>query len=459
MDNNILIELIDIDSKYIKKSLDDLVKNMILKNIKKYYEYEMYKVLALLYRTKIVRCLEDNKVLKLEDFIVNEEYIKEKYGNNTNKYLKMIENAINETRDLIIVVNNIPIDIYFHDICGGSTENSENVIKNKVNYLRKVLCNNCRKSKELNSEKEFTIEELEEKLNVTFPKNESIEVNVKDFFEDIKKNETGRVDSLKIGGKEFKGKEIVKLLNINSTRFSIYPKKVIIKTIGKGHGLGVCLYGANEMARNGHSYREIINYYYTGVEIKELLTPCIKKPLMGKSIIVDPGHGGKNSNDNVGKYGTREKDIVLEISLKLYEKLSELGADVKLTRNTDEFIPLKKRVELSKKIRPDIFLSIHLNTFSNEVVRGCEIYHYKNDKEASLISNYLMKSIQEELSIPNKGIKTADLFLLREVGVTCIHLEIDYISNPEIEIKLQNKKYVEKIANCIKNGILNYYKV
>jgi len=459
-DTGVHIDVFDQKTKeVVSLPIEDIIKSMILKKLNNYYEYEMYKVLAIVYRTIVMRKLEiDKESINLEDCELDEGNIKLRFGNNHSRYIKMADKAIKETKGLIIAINNLPINAFIHDNCGGSTENSENIINNKVTYLRRVLCDHCANSPNRYSESEFTVNDLEKNLNVKFPNKLPVDIDMKDFIENIEKDETGRVIKLTIGGKEFKGTEIVDLLGINSTRFTIYPQKIIIKAVGKGDGLGICMFGANEMARTGCSYKDIINYYYTGVEVKELLRGCIKKPLKGKVIIVDPGHGGCDCEDNIGRYGAREKDLVLNISLILYEKLKELGAEVFLTRDSDEFISLSKRSKLSNKIRPDFFLSIHLNSFGNESVRGCEIYHYRNDKKASLLSGYIMKSIQNELDIPNKGIKTADFYLLREVGNTCIHIELDYISNPDVEIRLCKDEYVKKVAECIKDGILNYYK-
>lgn len=458
----------DMKNKGIDAPFEYIIKNIMLSEIKIGFEYEMYKLLAVIARTKLMRDIEQYKdtgkiSLNVESYkkyyISDEEYLKKKFGVNYKSILNNIDRALEDTEDLIITINNIIIDPKVHDTCGGSTENSENILNNKITYLRRVLCDYCKKSQNIYDEKVLSIKDFENKLNIKIPENLSVEIDIEDVLEDIIRDEAGRVVSLKIGGKQFKGKDIVNLLGLNSTKFTIYPQNFIFKIIGKGEGLGICLNGACEMVLLGYSYKDIIYYYYTGVEIKELLKPCIKNPLKGKIIMLDPGHGGENSNDYVGTLGNREKDIVLNISKIVGEKLIELGAKVYFTREDNSYVSLNKRAKLANEIRPDFFLSIHLNYFNNPSVKGCEIYHYRNDKSASILSNYIIKSINEGLDIANKGVKCADFYLLREVGRTCIHLELDYISSPDVEKNLTNNNYIKKVAEFISKGIVKFYKV
>jgi stage II sporulation protein D len=89
---------------------------------------------------------------------------------------------------------------------------------------------------------------------------------------EISRNETNRVESIIVSGKSFTGVEFRKLLNLRSTDFEIEEdnNKFLITTRGYGHGVGMSQYGANEMAKNGYSYDEIINYYYQNIELLEI---------------------------------------------------------------------------------------------------------------------------------------------------------------------------------------------
>lgn len=459
------------ENRISKLSLEYIVKLIIISHYNNMFHNEFLKALAVIYRTQIIKkmLIYDGKgCSKYESCdicdnhcidIKYEDELKKKLNNNFEKINKLVYDAVAITEDQIITFNRNPIDARITDTCGGSTQNSENVLPNKISYLRRVLCDYCTNSENWKSVKEIDIKDIEKKLKIRFPKEVKFDININEFIEDVDIDEGGRVISVKIGGKVFNGTELIELLNIDSTKLNIQPSKIRFISFGKGDGLGLCLNGANEMAKQGYSYEEIIKYYYTGVEIDKLTKPCIKKPLNGKIIMLDPGHGGEDSEDNIGTIGLRERDVVLKISKNLSKKLTALGAKTILTREDDVYMSLSERSRLANKIRPNFFISIHLNSFMNTSIHGCEIYHYRKDKEALLLSQKIMESLVDNLEFIDRGIKVSDFFLLREVGVTCVHLEVNYISNVEMENNLKDDKYLEEISKYLCEGIVNYYLV
>ncbi len=460
-----------LDNEIVRMQLEEVVKMVVAAEAYASFELEFLKVQAIIARTQLVKKMKifggtgcsKHKGCDICDEghcidIFNKEELKDIWKDKYNEYTQKISKAVELTRNLVITINNKLIDAKFHDTCGGATSNSENVIGNKVTYLRKVLCDYCMNSPNWEGYKEFTIKELEEKLDIKFPKVKSIDNgDIKGFIQRIHRDEQGRVISIEIGDKKFKGDDIKKLLKLDSAKFSVSPMTIKFETRGRGHGLGVCQRGGNQMVKDGYSYEDVIKYYYTGVGITEIKKPCIEKPLKGKTIMIDPGHGGELSQDVVGPTGLREKDVVLKIGKKLTDKLKGLGAEVILTRDKDEYISLNRRVKLANKIRPSFFLSIHLNSFSHPSIQGCEIYYYKKDKESKELGNFIIKSINEKVNIVNRGIRTADFFILREIGVNCIVVEVDYITNPEQEEKLKQDYYIDNIAEAITEGIIDYY--
>jgi len=460
------------ENKIIKLPLEEVVELLALSQIKKEFHYEMIKAQVVVARTQIVRFMkayggsgcskhsgsdicDEGHCIELADTEKLREIWKDEYEN----CLKIVREAIKDTEGLIITFDNKPIDVKFHDTCGGATENSENVLSREIVYMRRVLCDYCKKSPNWDNSVSISLEEIEEKLNVKFPSMKpTLKTSIEGFFDDIKRDEFGRIISIKISGKEFKGVEIKELLGLDSTRFSFSPKILEFVTRGKGHGLGLCQYGGNEMALEGKTYLEILNYYFTGVEIKKIEAPCIEKPLYGKIIMLDPGHGGENSHDYVGAGGTREKELVLKISLKLKKSLEGVGAEVHLTRNKDEYVPLSHRAQMANKIRPDFFISIHLNGYANPSIHGCEIYCYRSDKESKSLAKSIMANLTKDKEILDRGIKIADFYLLREVNVSSMHLELEYITNPEVEKKLNDESYLDKIVDRIKDGFVEYYR-
>lgn len=211
------------------------------------------------------------------------------------------------------------------------------------------------------------------------------------------------------------------------------------------------------MAREGKTAEEILKYYYTGVQIKKIEKMSINKPLSGKIIMIDPGHGGNNMEDVVGPTGLREKDVNLSISKKLAKLLIEAGSKVYETRKEDIYVPLSERANLANKIRPHFFLSIHQNYFANPNISGSEIYHYRGDKESEILGNYILQSLSHKLNITSRGVKTADFYLLREVRTSSLQIEISYITNPDEEERLRDENFQYGVAEGIVEGLIKYY--
>lgn len=460
------------ENKIVKLPLEEVVLMAVLAQIKEEFHFEMIKTQGIVARTQLIRlarafdgpgcskhkgcdiCDEEHCI-----HLADKEYLKRIWTDEYEKKVEEVKKAVKETEGLIMTYDNKPIDARFHDTCGGSTENSESVMSRKIVYLRRVLCDYCTDSPNWDNSKSISIEELENKLNVKFPAlKPTLKTSIEGFFDDIERDEFGRVISIKISGKEFKGTDMTELLGLDSTRFSFLPTVITFVTRGKGEGLGLCQYGGNQMALEGKSYLEILKYYFTGIEIKKIEKPCIEKPLIGRIIMLDPGHGGENSHEYVGINGTREKDIVLKISKKLKESLENLGAEVPMTREKDEYVSLSKRAQMANQIRPNFFISIHLNGYANPSIHGCEIYYYRNDKESETLAKSIMSNLTGDEEILDRGIRIADFYLLREVSVGSLHLELEYITNPEKELKLNDATYIDKVIAGITDGLIEYYK-
>lgn len=468
-DNDIYIKMYNHETgTIIERLIEDVIEMIILSQCPIEFNIEALKANAIIARTNIIRKMkmfggEGSHYHENCDICDGEHYLGEnvieKYNSLSEKELNRLKNVIKDTENLIITVNNKPIDARSHDTCGGATENSENVIGTKTSYLRRVLCNYCRNSPNLKDEIEIDIKEISQKLNSKFPFiNATDNIIIEKFIQNIDRDQLGRIASIKIGDKKYGGIEIKDKLALYSTRFSISPEKLKIKTIGKGDGLGLCQWGANEMANLGKSYKEIIEYYYTGVEIKELDKPCINQPLKGRILMIDPGHGGSSSQDIIGINGLREKDVVLVVAKSLKKELETFGAKVILTRDSDNYVALSQRVKHTNEIRPDFFISLHLNSYHNPSIHGCEIYHYKNDRDSVNLALCIMRNLSKDTDIIDRGIKVADFFTLREVGVSSLHIELEYLTNPDREQRLMDNNFLQIIAKSMAKGITEYYK-
>ncbi len=216
-----------------------------------------------------------------------------------------------------------------------------------------------------------------------------------------------------------------------------------------------------------------------------------------KKIVIDPGHGGEDPGA-VGKRGLKEKDVVLNVSRLLEKKLKErLGLEVALTRQDDTFIPLDQRAPFANVRNADLFISIHANASPNRKAYGVETYYLSltNDEEAlkvaarenatstkkisdlqyilaDLILTYnvnespiLAKFLQESLSftlrenysqIKDLGVKKAPFYVLINVKMPAVLVELSFISNPREEKRLRSRRYQEVLAEGIFQGIKEY---
>lgn len=456
--------------KTVSMPLEELVAEILASRMPVTFNTEALKAQAILIRTGIVRQLPiyNGKGCQLhcgadlcnsthcEEWLSRQK-LKNLWGESFRERWDKIQEAVLSTRDEIVEVNNKPIQPYYHLCCGGATENSENVLGNKILYLRKVLCDHCMNTKYWEITKDITMEEMEEKLGIKIKRASPVrDSSIEEIIDQIDRDKEGRIRSIRIGRKYFRGNEVKELLGLNSTRFSWDPLIFRFYSGGKGHGLGMCQYGANAMAAKGSSYREIIHYYFTGVKITHLKEFEKNKLLKGKLFVLDPGHGGDDS-DNRGVRGLREKDVNLDIALKLSEVLREAGAEVHLTRDNDRKILLSRRAEIANSIRPHFFISIHQNAIDNPRVSGTEIYFFEGDTEGEELGRMIMDQLVEEANVIDRGVKAANFYILREVKVSSTLLEIGYITNPEEEKRLKTQNFRKNIAIAIFKGIMGFY--
>lgn len=215
------------------------------------------------------------------------------------------------------------------------------------------------------------------------------------------------------------------------------------------------------------------------------------------TIIIDPGHGGKDPGA-VSPNGTQEKGIVLDISRRLARILLDKGLVAKLTRNDDSFIPLKERTRLANANRGDLFISIHCNSSKYRQARGSEAYflspartqkaidvailensvvQFEEDaeqyqdlteenyilltmatsqylKDSESFANLTLKEIAHRTPMPQRGIDQAGFYVLIGASMPAILFEAGFLSNSDDEKILSSKRGRQKIANALAHSIL-----
>lgn len=188
----------------------------------------------------------------------------------TNNWEK-IEKAVEETKNIIMLYDNNPINPLYHANSGGRTENCEDVWEGAaVEYLKSVKSDGEELDPRFEVVTAFKESDLIKSLKTQYPE---IELNEDDLLSGIsilELSDGGKVKKIKVGNLELTGTEIRSLLSLRSANFSIQRGKegeIDITTIGFGHGVGMSQYGANYLAANGGDYEEILKHYYSGVSL------------------------------------------------------------------------------------------------------------------------------------------------------------------------------------------------
>lgn len=189
-------------------------------------------------------------------------------------------------------------------------------------------------------------------------------------------------------------------------------------------------------------------------------------PLQDTIIMVDPGHGGRDSGTYYGKI--YEKNINLEISKVLEEELTKNGAIVYMTRTRDIdlssiYDSAKKRGDLYRRLlkiketKSDLYISIHINWYQNPSMKGAEVLYNSINENNEKLAKSIMKEFKTDLG-STRTVKTTDLYMYRNTTTPGVLVECGYLSNPTERTLLQQEDYQKKLAKSITNGIINYLK-
>ncbi|WP_318508258.1 SH3 domain-containing protein [Bacillus sp. T3] len=176
--------------------------------------------------------------------------------------------------------------------------------------------------------------------------------------------------------------------------------------------------------------------------------------LKNKTIVVDPGHGGKDQGTE-GYKGTQEKNVTIKTALLLSNKLKAAGANVILTRSNDSFLSLSSRVRLSHYHSADAFISIHYDSINDTSVRGTTSF-YNHPFQKPLASS-LHSAIVQSTGLKDRGVRFGDYHVLRENKRNATLLELGYLSNPTEENLITTDAFQEKAATGIYKGLVKYF--
>jgi len=245
--------------------------------------------------------------------------------------------------------------------------------------------------------------------------------------------------------------------------------------------------------------RAILNF----LRILPILTLCLlaparaPRPMPSRLLVeLDPGHGGEDDGA-IGRRGLLEKNVALELAKALAQQLTQAGMEVRLTRDSDVFIPLWDRAKKANAEGADLFISLHLNADRTRLAKGSEVYFLSmgagdrlaaelaavenaGGKAADLDPDNVVAGILSDLSqkaflqdserlavaiqiqlnqlggIRQRGVKQAPFVVLRGAAMPAVLVETAFISNPREEARLMDPAFRKRVAQAIARGVRRY---
>lgn len=181
-------------------------------------------------------------------------------------------------------------------------------------------------------------------------------------------------------------------------------------------------------------------------------------------VIIDSGHGGADAGA-LSRTGNKEKDITLSVATKilvLNNRLYKKPIELYLTRYTDTLISLNDRTQLAKRLKADVFISIHCNQAINQTAAGTEVYiHPKSEVQAeasAFLGFTIQKGLADILGVKNRGIKYGNFQVLRdsESGCATVLLELGFLSHTDEAVYLTREESQEAIALVVLQSIAKF---
>ncbi|WP_423245045.1 N-acetylmuramoyl-L-alanine amidase [Heliorestis acidaminivorans] len=177
--------------------------------------------------------------------------------------------------------------------------------------------------------------------------------------------------------------------------------------------------------------------------------------------MIDPGHGGRDPGA-VGPTGLRESDVALAVALEVASLLKPI-VDYKLTRDRDIALgpdvnrDLQERVRKANEYDASIFVSIHCNAATNKSAKGTETFCYQRGGKGEELAKKIQNNIIKELSLVDRGVKTASFYVLRQTKMPAVLVELAFITNPEEEKLLRQKEVQQRFARTIAEAVASFF--
>ena len=182
--------------------------------------------------------------------------------------------------------------------------------------------------------------------------------------------------------------------------------------------------------------------------------PPRPRPKSRHTIVIDPGHGGKDPGA-IGLGSLQEKRVVLSISSQVAKRLKQQGVRVVMTRASDRFISLKGRVDAAERAKASAFVSIHANAVGGgrTGVNGLETYYY--DTGLSLARS-IHRSILRRINVRDRRVRRARFFVLRRTSMPAVLVEVGFLTGRTDNRNLASSNYRQRMGDAISQGIVEY---
>lgn len=270
------------NGKIEKLDLEDYVTMVVAGEMPANFDLEALKAQSILARTFAISRIVTNcpeaegadicGTTHCQVYVSEDERIKS-WGSKGNEYLKKIKEAVNATKGMVLSYNgSLAMHPQYFAVSSGRTEEAAAVFSQEIPYLTSVSSPGEEVAPKYKSSKNYSINSFVNLVNSSYPGAKLSSLSLGSQLKILSRNKGGTVKEIKVGSITIKGTEFRKLLSLNSANFTlnITSRQIIINCLGYGHGVGMSQWGANAMAKDGKSYRDILEHYYNGCKVEDL---------------------------------------------------------------------------------------------------------------------------------------------------------------------------------------------
>ncbi len=209
----------------------------------------------------------------------------------------------------------------------------------------------------------------------------------------------------------------------------------------------------------------LICFFLLTISLPNVTASINNLNLIGKIIILDAGHGGKDSGAKNGKIV--EKELNLLLVKKLEKELTSRGATVYLTREEDNDLSVRtaerKRSDLYNRakyintIKPNMYISIHLNSSTSPSWKGLQVFYNQNNKENKLLAEAITNTLKDKINNIREIKEENNYYMYKNIKYPGVLIEAGFISNPDENYLLRQEEYQNKLITLIAEAIEKYY--